>query len=246
MKNINFEIMQLQNLNFIIENEIKKINYFIKYSKEKINELKKIDFIFEEERDIILSSKNEINLVESQLNIKLLELRKILNILISQEVDIKKKIESSNKKIKEGKELINNGRNNKKYINSIDIIDEDKNEDFTKSSNFTNSISLNNTKHYYFNSFESNGKIANKSKMNTRNLIVLDNFIFNRENENKSENIINNININNHEPNNKDLNVNVNTDLNNSVNKNNENNIINKETNENDNQYFLNILESEN
>ena len=158
MKNINFEIMQLQNLNFIIENEIKKINYFIKYSKEKINELKKIDFIFEEERDIILSSKNEINLVESQLNIKLLELRKILNILISQEVDIKKKIESSNKKIKEGKELINNGRNNKKYINSIDIIDEDKNEDFTKSSNFTNSISLNNTKHYYFNSFESNGK----------------------------------------------------------------------------------------
>ena len=63
----------MQNLNFITENEIKKIKYYINYTKEKINELKKIDFVIEDEKDIILSSKNEINIVETQLNMKLLE-----------------------------------------------------------------------------------------------------------------------------------------------------------------------------
>ena len=148
MKNINFEIKQLQKLNFISENEIKKIKFYINYTKEKINELKKIDFVIEDEKDIILSSKNEINIVETQLNMKLLELRKKLNILKSQEEDFKKKIEFANKKINEGKDILNNVNNNKKYINPSEIIDEDKNEDFTKSiSNFTNSLSLNNTKH---------------------------------------------------------------------------------------------------
>ena len=90
MKNINFEIKQLQKLNFISENEIKKIKFYINYTKEKINELKKIDFVIEDEKDIILSSKNEINIVETQLNMKLLELRKKLNILKSQEEDFKK------------------------------------------------------------------------------------------------------------------------------------------------------------
>jgi len=90
MKNINFEIKQLQKLNFIIENEIKKIKFYINYKKEKINELKKIDFVIEDEKDIILSSKNEINSVDTKLNMKLLKLRKKLNILKSQEEDFKK------------------------------------------------------------------------------------------------------------------------------------------------------------
>ena len=89
MKNINFEIKQLQKLNFITENEIKKIKFYINYKKEKINELKKIDFVIEDEKDIILSSKNEINSVDTKLNMKLLKLRKKLNIL-SQEEDFKK------------------------------------------------------------------------------------------------------------------------------------------------------------
>ena len=217
MKNINFEIKQLQKLNFITENEIKKIKFYINYIKEKINELKKIDFVIEAEKDIILSSKNEINIVETQLNMKLLELRKKLNILKSQEEDFKKKIEFTNKKINEGKDILNNVNNNKKYINPSEIIDEDKNEDFTKSiSNFTNSLSLNNTKHYYLNSLDSNEKYSGKSKMHNRNLIFLDSFIL--KDDNKSENIGKKIN---------------------------ENNLINEESNKNENQYFLNILESE-
>jgi hypothetical protein len=99
MKNINFEIKQLQKLNFISENEIKKIKFYINYTKEKINELKKIDFVIEDEKDIILSSKNEINIVETQLNMKLLELRKKLNILKSQEEDFKKKLNLQIKKL---------------------------------------------------------------------------------------------------------------------------------------------------
>ena len=229
----------MQNLNFITENEIKKIKYYINYTKEKINELKKIDFVIEDNKDIILSSKNEINSVETQLNMKLLELRRKFNSLKSQEEDIKKKIEFSNKKINEGKEILIHGKNNKKYINSSNIIDEDKNEDFTKSiSNFTNSLSLNNTKHYDVNSFDLNEKYFIKSKMKTRNLIFLDNFILFRENENKSENIRNKNNINNNHVNMNDLNFNVN--------KMNVNNIIKKEINENDNQFILKILENEN
>jgi hypothetical protein len=239
MKNINFEIKQLQKLNFISENEIKKIKFYINYTKEKINELKKIDFVIEDEKDIILSSKNEINIVETQLNMKLLELRKKLNILKSQEEDFKKKIEFANKKINEGKDILNNVNNNKKYINPSEIIDEDKNEDFTKSiSNFTNSLSLNNTKHYYLNSLDSNEKYSVKSKMHTRNLIFLDSFILNKENDNKSENIVKKINIDNHH-------LNMNIDLNLNLKKINENNLINEESNKNENQYFLNILESE-
>jgi len=239
MKNINFEIKQLQKLNFISENEIKKIKFYINYTKEKINELKKIDFVIEDEKDIILSSKNEINIVETQLNMKLLELRKKLNILKSQEEDFKKKIEFANKKINEGKDILNNVNNNKKYINPSEIIDEDKNEDFTKSiSNFTNSLSLNNTKHYYLNSLDSNEKYSVKPKMHNRNLIFLDSFILNKENDNKSENIVKKINIDNHH-------LNMNIDLNLNLKKINENNLINEESNKNENQYFLNILESE-
>ena len=239
MKNINFEIKQLQKLNFISENEIKKIKFYINYTKEKINELKKIDFVIEDEKDIILSSKNEINIVETQLNMKLLELRKKLNILKSQEEDFKKKIEFANKKINEGKDILNNVNNNKKYINPSEIIDEDKNEDFTKSiSNFTNSLSLNNTKHYYLNSLDSNEKYSVKSKMHNRNLIFLDSFILNKQNDNKSENIVKKINIDNHH-------LNMNIDLNLNLKKINENNLINEESNKNENQYFLNILESE-
>ena len=76
MKNITFEISQLKNLNFTIENEILKIDYFIKYKKKKIQEYKKMDFIREEKRDIHLNSKNEIYNIEQQLNMKILNLRK--------------------------------------------------------------------------------------------------------------------------------------------------------------------------
>ena len=67
----------------------------------------------------------------------------------------------------------------------------------------------------------------------------MDSFILNREKDNKSENIVKKINIDNHHPN-------MNIDLNINLIKINENNLINKENNENENQYFLNILESEN
>ena len=75
--------------------------------------------------------------------------------------------------------------------------------------------------------------------MHNRNLIFLDSFILNKENDNKSENIVKKINIDNHH-------LNMNIDLNLNLKKINENNLINEESNKNENQYFLNILESEN
>ena len=159
IKNINFEISQLKNLNFTIENELLKIDYLIKYTKDKIHEYKKIDFIREEKRDIYLNSKNEIHQVEKQLNMKILNLRKKLEeMIIQEEQDLRDK-EILNEKFNKYKEMYINGKYDNKYINISEIIEEDKNEDITKSfNNFTNSFITNNTKKEDLTSFNSNNK----------------------------------------------------------------------------------------
>ncbi len=77
--NLEFEIEQLKNLNFISENEIKKIDSIIKRKRDKIKELKKIELIQEDKKDILLTSNKDINNIETELNIKLFELRQKLD-----------------------------------------------------------------------------------------------------------------------------------------------------------------------
>ena len=219
MKNITFEISQLKNLNFTIENEILKIDYFIKYTKEKIQEYKKMDFIREEKRDIHLNSKNEIYNIEQQLNMKILNLRKELEEMIFQEEQDKKEIEIIKEKLEKYKDIYSNGKYDKKYINESKIIEEDKNEDITKSlNNFTNSF-VTNTKKEDLMSFDSNER--DFYKINKGNLMILDNFILKKNNlENKEIN-----DDKNSDSNTKNLNVNMNINLNINVNHN-ENKII--------------------
>ena len=119
INNINFEISQLKNLNFTIENELLKIDFLIKYTKDKIHEYKKIDFIREEKRDIYLNSKNEIYQVEKQLNMKLLNLKKQLEEMIIQEEQDLSHIEILNEKFNKYKEIYINGKYGNKYIWSL-------------------------------------------------------------------------------------------------------------------------------
>ena len=196
INNINFEISQLKNLNFTIENELLKIDFLIKYTKDKIHEYKKIDFIREEKRDIYLNSKNEIYQVEKQLNMKLLNLKKQLEEMIIQEEQDLSHIEILNEKFNKYKEIYINGKYGNKYINVSEIIEEDKNEDITKSfNNFTNSFITNNTKKEDLTSFNSNDKDI--CKKNKGNLMILDHFIMKRNfDEKKNDSNIKNVNLN--------------------------------------------------
>ena len=168
----------------------------IKYTKDKIHEYKKIDFIREEKRDIYLNSKNEIHQVEKQLNMKILNLRKKLEEMIIQEEQDLSHIEILNEKFNKYKEMYINGKYDNKYINISEIIEEDKNEDITKSfNNFTNSFITNNTKKEDLTSFNSNDKDI--CKKNKGNLMILDHFIMKRNlDEKKSDSNIKNVNLN--------------------------------------------------
>jgi hypothetical protein len=168
----------------------------IKYTKDKIHEYKKIDFIREEKRDIYLNSKNEIYQVEKQLNMKLLNLKKQLEEMIIQEEQDLSHIEILNEKFNKYKEICINGKYGNKYINVSEIIEEDKNEDITKSfNNFTNSFITNNTKKEDLTSFNSNDKDI--CKKNKGNLMILDHFIMKRNfDEKKNDSNIKNVNLN--------------------------------------------------
>ena len=69
-------ITEIRDLKFRIENEIKRIVYFIKEAKYKISEFKQAEFTREEDRDIFISSKDEILKIEQELSVKLFLLKK--------------------------------------------------------------------------------------------------------------------------------------------------------------------------
>ena len=191
----------------------------IKYTKDKIHEYKKIDFIREEKRDIYLNSKNEIHQVEKQLNMKILNLRKKLEEMIIQEEQDLRDIEILNEKFNKYKEIYINKKYDNKYINISEIIEEDKNEDINKSLNNFNNSFVTNTKKEDLMSFDSNER--DFYKINKENLIIFDNFILKKNNlENKEIN-----DDKNNDSNTKNLNVNMNINLNINLNHN-ENKII--------------------
>ena len=147
-KNLLFEISQLKDLNFQIEYEIIKIDSYIINIKQRMNQIKQFDYIREKEKDIFLTSKNEINQIEDEFKLKLLNMKNQYNILKEKEQNIKKDIQNIKEQINKLNEIFQSGKYDKKYIDTSQVIEEDKNEDNTKSiTNFTNSfININNNK----------------------------------------------------------------------------------------------------
>ena len=174
-------------------------------------QIKKLDYIREKERDIFITSKNEINEVENEYELKVYYLNKQYEILKEKEDHLKKNIENVREKINKLNFIFQSGKYDKKYINSSEVIEEDKNEENTKTiTNYTNSfINITNNKQFDFSFNDSNVKQKNNNK------IILDNINcnFQKDNVNSIDYNLKNINLN--------MNINLNINLNNNCEKDN-------------------------
>ena len=174
-------------------------------------QIKKLDYIREKERDIFITSKNEINEVENEYELKVYYLNKQYEILKEKEDHLKKNIENVREQINKLNFIFQSGKYDKKYINSSEVIEEDKNEENTKTiTNYTNSfINITNNKQFDFSFNDSNVKQKNNNK------IILDNINcnFQKDNVNSIDYNLKNINLN--------MNINLNINLNNNCEKDN-------------------------
>ena len=174
-------------------------------------QIKKLDYIREKERDIFITSKNEINEVENEYELKVYYLNKQYEILKEKEDHLKKNIENVREQINKLNFIFQSGKYDKKYINSSEVIEEDKNEENTKTiTNNTNSfINITNNKQFDFSFNDSNVKQKNNNK------IILDNINcnFQKDNVNYIDYNLKNINLN--------MNINLNINLNNNCEKDN-------------------------
>jgi methyl-accepting chemotaxis protein len=109
-KNLLFEISQLKDLNFQIEYEIIKIDSYIINIKQRMNQIKQFDYIREKEKDIFLTSKNEINQIEDEFKLKLLNMKNQYNILKEKEQNIKKDIQNIKEQINKLNEIFQSGK----------------------------------------------------------------------------------------------------------------------------------------
>ena len=172
------------------ENEIKKIESYIKRIKDKLLEYKKAEIIQEEKKDIYLTSNNDIFIIENELNMKIIELK--------EKLDELKLIENQNEeekafllnKIKKYCNILANGKFDKKYIDTEDIIEEDKYEDITKS--FSNSF-INKTQENNISYDDGNTPSLIHKKNKEKNILQL--------NQNFNFNINVNINLNHNDDN---------------------------------------------
>ena len=199
------EITEIKDLNFRIENEIKRIEFFILESRCKLNELRQAFCIREENRDIFISSKSEIQTIEEELNVKLFILKKKLESLIEKEKKDNKDIETLNNRIKKFKDIFLFGKFDKKYIDTEAIIEEeDKTEDYSKSI-INNNDSLIQRADTFNNSYSNKdndknlltfNRIKRRNKSHKHKKNEIDNFIQSYYRNNWNVNINLNINLN--------------------------------------------------
>ena len=175
-----------------------------------MDEIKKFDYIREKERDIFLTSKNEINEVENEFKLKVLFFKKKYETLKENEEKLNKDIEDIKEKMNKLNSILQSEKYDKKYINTSQVIDEDKNEDNSKTiTNFTNSfINVSNNKHFDYSFNDSNLKQKNNSNkkiLGNNNLNIL------KDDINSIDYNLKNINVN--------MNINLNINLNNNIEK---------------------------
>ena len=187
----------------------------LKRVKDKINQLKKIELIQEDKKEISLNTNKDITRIQNELTIKLSELKeKFGNLKFIEEQD-KNELDFLKKKLKKYNEILKYGKYDKKYIDTEQIIEEDKYEEYSKSNcNVTNSINR-----YYnktqdeINSYDNNddtekNNFFSYSLSNRRNQFNKNNKVINlKQNFNVNMNINVNLNLNN---NNKDNDFNIN------------------------------------
>ena len=138
------EIDRINELNFIITNKIQEMDFLIEQTKKAIENLKEIDFFQEEERDVFF-----INSINSKLNNELINSVVTLRNRFGKEVKRqnynKKTIEKITKEIKQLKIAVYSQTFERKYLNTLNIIDEEDTMEI-KDTSLNASIHMNNFK----------------------------------------------------------------------------------------------------
>ena len=138
------EIDRINELNFIITNKIQEMDFLIEQTKKAIENLKEIDFFQEEERDVFF-----INSINSKLNNELINSVVTLRNRFGKEVKRqnynKKTIEKITKEIKQLKIAVYSQTFERKYLNTLNIIDEEDTMEI-KDTSLNASIHMNNIK----------------------------------------------------------------------------------------------------
>ena len=119
-----FEIEQIKDLNFKIKYEIEKIKNINKKIQEHIIFLNNIDYFQEETKEIYCKNSNEISEAKTELKNELNDLRKKYNFLNKKIKEDEKETNELKSKLENVKSILLNGNFYKKYIDSDNVIDE--------------------------------------------------------------------------------------------------------------------------
>ena len=116
---------QLENLNFSIQNEIKKIDYLSNKTKDRIYFLRTIEFFQEEKREFFISNNKGVQDVENFLKNEIIRLKKY-------DKELKEKIKIDEDELKELKfkvdryqKICQSQKFDKKYISTTEVIEEE-------------------------------------------------------------------------------------------------------------------------
>ena len=196
---IEYEKNELEKLNFKISNEIIKINNEINIIKNEIIQQKNIEIFHDFNLfsvnlcDYKQSQKIENELEKIKNNLKLIENEKKFELQRN-----KNEIYNTNFNLKKYNEIISNNNFGKKYIETEDIIEEDKFEVSYFSSIYNNNNNNHNTEYLDSNESKKKKLIVNHNKNFNLNINLNINL------NNNNNNIDNNNNNNNNNDNNSD------------------------------------------
>ena len=123
-----YEIEKLQELNFIVDNQIIELGNRIKRTKNQIKCFKSIDFFQEEERELFFLNNLNDSYLNSLTKLQLKNIRLLLTKKAKEQNKLKKKVEELELKVKAYTNNINLKQSSKLYIATTEIIEEDEKE----------------------------------------------------------------------------------------------------------------------
>ena len=123
-----YEIEKLQELNFIVDNQIIELENRIKRTKNQIKCFKSIDFLQEKERELFFLNNLNDSYLNSLTKLQLKNIRLLLTKKAKEQNKLKKKVEELELKVKAYTNNINLKQSSKLYIATTEIIEEDEKE----------------------------------------------------------------------------------------------------------------------
>lgn len=139
------EIDKINELNFIITNKIQEMDFLIEQTKKAIENLKEIDFFQEEEREVFFINTNNSKLNNGLIN-SVVSLRNRFGKEVKRQNYNKKTIETITQEIKRLRSVVYSQNIERKYLNTLNIIDEEDTVEIKETSLNASSIHMNDIK----------------------------------------------------------------------------------------------------